>query len=134
MNILGLISQLIGIKTLRLTPWIPDLLDFKPQPRSENVEIQCLAITQLMNPDKVSWNTGLLKQLFDDASVKAILNIPQWFSHQADSWTWIHSSNRDLSVKSTFKEISKSNLLPPNNPILAKIWKAKIHDRLKLFL
>ena len=76
----------------------------------------------------------MLKQLFDDASVKAILNIPQWSSHQADSWTWIHSSNRDLSVKSTFKEISKSNLLPPNNPILAKIWKAKIHDRLKLFL
>jgi hypothetical protein len=57
-------------------PWIPDLPDFKPQPRSENIEIQCLAVAQLMNQDKVSWNTRLLKQLFDDASVKAILNIP----------------------------------------------------------
>ena len=57
-------------------PWIPNLPDFKPQPRSENVEIQCLTVAQLMNQDKVSWNTRLLKQLFDDASVKAILNIP----------------------------------------------------------
>jgi hypothetical protein len=59
-------------------PWIPSLPSFLPRPAVPSNSIQCLVVSQLMNLSKTAWDLGKLKSLFDDETIKAILNIPKW--------------------------------------------------------
>uniref|UniRef100_A0A2N9FSP0 CCHC-type domain-containing protein n=1 Tax=Fagus sylvatica TaxID=28930 RepID=A0A2N9FSP0_FAGSY len=77
---------------------------------------------------------GLVKQLFNEDSVRAILNIPKWFSGNEDKWIWLHSSNGVLTAKSAVKQIAKEAYDIPVNQSLGRIWKTRIHDRLKMHL
>ena len=87
-------------------PWVPDLPNFKPQPRKDLEVRQSMVVSQLMNKDKSWWDVGLLKNLFKEDTVQAILNIPRWQIHKFDSWVWVKTPSGELSVKSAFKEIS----------------------------
>ena len=44
---------------------------------------------------------------------------------------WLKTSNGDFSVKSAYKESNHDTLARHNNLVKAKIWKLRIHDRLK---
>uniref|UniRef100_A0A2N9FKX2 RNase H type-1 domain-containing protein n=1 Tax=Fagus sylvatica TaxID=28930 RepID=A0A2N9FKX2_FAGSY len=115
-------------------PWIPDLPNFKPQPRVSSGIPQCLVVAQLLRQDKMGWDKDKLKMLFDEDSVSAILNIPQWSKNQKDRWIWLRSSTGELSVSSAYKEIRKSEEFNQSNPVIGKIWKTSIHERLKMHL
>ncbi len=66
-------------------PWVPDLPNFNPQPREDLEVRQSMVVSQLMNRDKSWWYVGLLKNLFKEDTVQAILNIPRWQIHKSDS-------------------------------------------------
>uniref|UniRef100_A0A2N9J6I4 Reverse transcriptase domain-containing protein n=1 Tax=Fagus sylvatica TaxID=28930 RepID=A0A2N9J6I4_FAGSY len=85
-------------------PWIPSLPSFLPRPAVPSNSIQCLVVSQLMNHSKTAWDLGKLKFLFDDETIKAILNIPKWSIAQEDGWIWVKTNNGDFSIKSAFQE------------------------------
>ena len=58
-------------------PWIPSLPSFLPHPAVPSNSIQCLVVSQLMNHSKTAWDLGKQKFMFDDETIKAILNIPK---------------------------------------------------------
>jgi hypothetical protein len=66
-----------------------------------------MVVSQLMNKDKSWWDVGLLKNLFKEDTVQAILNILRWQIHKSDSWVWVKIPNGELSVKLAFKETSR---------------------------
>ena len=59
-------------------PWILELPHFKPQPNISIGNPQVLVVESLMLADKCGWDLSKLRQLFDDATIQAILNIPLW--------------------------------------------------------
>jgi hypothetical protein len=115
-------------------PWIPDLPSFKPQPKDSQTLRQSLVVSQLMNQDKSLWDVEVLKNLFEEVSVQAILDIPRWSTDHPDRWIWVKTSNGAFSVKSAFKEASKEIQPSLVNPVLGKIWKTHLHERLKLLI
>ena len=96
--------------------------------------MQSMVVSQLMNRDKSWWDVGLLKNLFEEDIVQAILKIPQWKIHQSDSWVWVKTPSGELSVKSAFKKISKNTHASLAIPVLGRIWKTRLHERQKLLL
>jgi hypothetical protein len=46
----------------------------------------------------------------------------------------VKTPNGELSVKSAFKEISEESHAPLTIPVLGRIWKARLHESLKLLL
>ena len=87
-----------------------------------------------MKPDKSNWDMELLKQVFDDNFVKAIVNIPKWSCEDEDKWIWLKTSNGSLSVKSAYKELSTGGNMDHPNPLLGKIWKTHLHACHKMLL
>ncbi len=115
-------------------PSVPDLPLFRPQPRNEANLRQSWSMAQLMKPNKSDWDLELLKQVFYDNSVKAIVNIPKWSCEDEDKWIWLKTSNGSLSVKSAYKELSTGGNMDHPNPLLGKIWKTHFHARHKMLL
>ena len=114
-------------------PWIPDLPGFVPLPRSSNDPPFSLVVAQLMDDGRNGWNMDKLSLYFDDNTVAAILNIPSNNWDIQDSWIWLHDPNGQLIVKSTFKELN-NNYGQVSSPVLGKIWKLSLHERLKTHL
>uniref|UniRef100_A0A2N9H2T2 RNase H type-1 domain-containing protein n=1 Tax=Fagus sylvatica TaxID=28930 RepID=A0A2N9H2T2_FAGSY len=71
-----------------------------------------------MNQDKSLWDVEVLKNLFEEVSVQAILDIPRWSTDHPDRWIWVKTSNGAFSVKSAFKEASKEIQPSLVNPVL----------------
>ena len=55
-------------------------------------------------------------------------------SQREDKWLWLKSHNGKLSVKSAYKELLDHSEPNESDQVKSKIWKSKIHDRLKMFL
>uniref|UniRef100_A0A2N9IVM2 Reverse transcriptase zinc-binding domain-containing protein n=1 Tax=Fagus sylvatica TaxID=28930 RepID=A0A2N9IVM2_FAGSY len=123
--------EIIGCMTILL-----HLLLFhgEPQPRVSSGIPQCLVVAQLLRQDKMGWDKDKLKMLFDEDSVSAILNIPQWSKNKKDRWIWLRTSTGELSVSSAYKEIRKREESSQSNPEIGKIWKTSVHERLKMHL
>ncbi|GMY33808.1 dehydrodolichyl diphosphate synthase 2 [Fagus crenata] len=101
--------RLVGSKENILVwgePWIPDLPFFLPIP-CENIDTtQVMAVDQLMSLRKNGWNVDKLKDLFDDATVLAIKNIPRWSPSQEDSWVLLKITIGDFSIKSVYRKLN----------------------------
>jgi hypothetical protein len=87
-----------------------------------------------MTQDKSGWDLSKLQNLFDDATIQAILNIPKWNTTQRDQWIWRKNFSGSLTVKSAYKEAINLDLLGPFPLIWGKIWKSHLHERLKMHL
>uniref|UniRef100_A0A2N9ETV9 Reverse transcriptase zinc-binding domain-containing protein n=1 Tax=Fagus sylvatica TaxID=28930 RepID=A0A2N9ETV9_FAGSY len=57
-----------------------------------------------------------------------------WSTDHPDRWIWVKTSNGAFSVKLAFKEASKEIQPSLVDPILGKIWKTHLHERLKLLI
>ncbi len=101
--------------------WVPDLPDLKPKPRIASKHPPSLVVANLLSFDGSGWDEGKLRELFDDESIRGILNIPKRKPSQADHWTWFKSTSGEFSVKSAYKEIINSRPNNYCNPILSKI-------------
>jgi hypothetical protein len=116
-------------------PWISGLPSFKACPRLDHQPFQSLAVSQLMSRDRTGWNSNLLHSFFDDPTIQAILNIPQWMPNQNDKWTWVKTMTGEFTMKSTFKEICYEGSLDIEvHLILQKVWKSTLHHRFKMLL
>ena len=63
-----------------------------------------------MLADKCGWDLSKLRQLFDDATIQAILNIPLWLRDRQDKWVWVKNHSGELTVKSAYREASSHEL------------------------
>nr|POF00550.1 putative ribonuclease h protein [Quercus suber] len=114
-------------------PWIPDKSGFIPSPRDQE-DNSCLVVSQLLNSSGSGWNDILLNDLFDHESIAAIKNIPIWSFGMGDRWTWTKSENGKFSVNSCYRLISDGDNSASSVSLTRKIWKANIHERLKMHL
>ena len=114
-------------------PWLPDKSGLIPTPRSQ-VNNSYLVVSQLLNSSGLGWNDILLNELFDHESIVAIKNIPIWSFGLEDRWTWTKSENGQFSVKSCYRLIIEGGNSSSSVSFTKKIWKASIHERLKMHL
>uniref|UniRef100_A0A2N9HLN9 Ribonucleotide reductase large subunit domain-containing protein n=1 Tax=Fagus sylvatica TaxID=28930 RepID=A0A2N9HLN9_FAGSY len=75
-----------------------------------------------------------LSQQFDEESVATILNIPRRNWVQQDTWCWSLTTNSQMTVKSAYKELCLHASQLGSAPLMEKIWKLSIHERLKMHL
>jgi hypothetical protein len=104
-------------------PWILDMNSFLPQPRDIVCTPQSMAVADLMTQDKLGWDMTKLNELFNDATVQAIKNIPYWSLGQEDRWIWLKTNSSELTIKSAYKELTHQDSNPHASTIFGKIWK-----------
>jgi hypothetical protein len=112
-------------------PWVPSLPSFLPRPKAGTVPNNMLVVANLINLETKSWRFGMLEEMFDLESVNAISNIVLPLVPRHDKLIWIDDPKGMFSVKSALK-LHQCHLWPENpDPIWRKLWKCKIHERLK---
>ena len=57
-------------------PWVPNLPNFKPVPKTTECTNSCLIVTHLLNPNGLRWDDEKLNTIFDKQSAKAIRSLP----------------------------------------------------------
>ncbi|GLT70458.1 hypothetical protein SLA2020_425380 [Shorea laevis] len=75
------------------SPWIPLMPNFKPRPNPRLVELPRFSVADLMLPGCRSWNSSLLRDLFDSTLVQHILSIHIPTICSFDTWVWAPSSS-----------------------------------------
>ena len=93
-----------------------------------------MAVADLMTQGKLGWDMTKLNELFNDATVQAIKNIPCWSLGQEDRWIWLKTNSSELTVKLAYKELTHQDSNPHASTIFGKIWQLPIHERLKMHL
>ena len=93
-----------------------------------------MSVDQLRSQDKLEWNDFILIFIFDDLTIVAIHNIPQWSLDHKNKWIWLHSNFGTLTVKSAYKVATDVEGGSQGDPVLGKIWKMDIHVWLKLLI
>jgi hypothetical protein len=86
-------------------------------------------VSQLITPEKSSWDMDLLKNFFDVNTVNAIQNIPIATSALADRWTWTKTNTGKFSVKSAYWLIGNSEGCEDIDQLKSSIWKRQLHKR-----
>jgi hypothetical protein len=118
------------------SPWIPTVPNFQPIPQVPGLVAQHpLAISDLINPDSLTWNLSLITFMVDSSSVTEILHIK--IRALSDALRWTASSSECFTTKSAHHLYSAHRLLQPS-PVLPTswkgLWKLKLNHRLQLFL
>ena len=115
-------------------PWIPDPPSFTPTPKVDANSDIALVVSQLLTPNRSSWDISKLRLLFEEQVVDLIQKIPIPNYHMEDSWSWTATNSGLFSVKSAYWLCREG--LPPSNfdYIRGPIWRSKIHERLKMHL
>jgi len=75
-----------------------------------------------------------LHATFDDASIEAILKIPIPMFQKEDKLVWVLDRKGVFSMRSAYCANQSIHFDDTNKNIWIGIWKAKIHERLKIFL
>ena len=119
-----------------LDPWVPWIEGFKPKPKDESIPCTPLVVENLINPKNESWNQTLMQQFFDQESVEAISKITIPLRLFEDKLMWVKNSKGEFSIKSSYfaNLPSSANGLGGEFWKKKKIWKLKMHDRLKMLL
>uniref|UniRef100_A0A2N9ET81 Reverse transcriptase domain-containing protein n=2 Tax=Fagus sylvatica TaxID=28930 RepID=A0A2N9ET81_FAGSY len=115
-------------------PWVPDCSSFIPRPKDDNGLLNSLVVSQLFNQEHTDWDEGKLQSLFEPDDVQAIKRITVPHHARSDGWIWTKSNNGDFSIKSAYwnaRCISDRGTL---DSIKEGIWKANLHERLKMLL
>jgi len=103
------------------SPWIPTLPNFRPIPRvSRLIAHRPLAISDLTNPDSLTWNLSLLTFLFDSSIVTEILSIK--IRANSDALLWTTSSSGSFTTKSAHHLYTSHRPLQ-SSPVISTSWK-----------
>lgn len=89
-------------------------------------------VKELKDPDANEWNLNLLKNIFTNDSILAIIKI-RWPSiSEEDKLLWKGKNSGAFLVKSSYS----INFLDEkeDDRTWAKLWEMKIHKRLKMFI
>ena len=92
-------------------------------------------VSHLINPDLHCWIPNLIRDLFDPASVQAILNKSIPTTPTPDKLIWVPDSRGSFSVKSAYHSIHTLSSQPiPTNTNWKKLWSLKFPEKTKMFL
>ncbi|KAK8478665.1 hypothetical protein V6N12_025295 [Hibiscus sabdariffa] len=78
--------------------WVPSLSDFKIA-SLRPYDTEATLVKHLINWEDSTWNFPLLRELFSDDEVEAIMRIPFSVHQHADSLVWHLSNNGEYVVK-----------------------------------
>ena len=106
--------------------WILGLRGSKPKLRDESVSLD-----PMINH---TWIERKLSELFAPESVAAIKRIPLPLSPKKDSLMWIKDPKGCFSVKSAYRSIQEIPTSDARVVNWQKVWKLRIHERLKMML
>jgi hypothetical protein len=76
----------------------------------------------------------MLKELFTNDSVEAILKIYIPTNPRHDKLSWILNSNSRFTVKFAFKCLQVGSQSNVDGGCWAKLWNLKMHERLNMFI
>jgi hypothetical protein len=115
-------------------PWVPGLQSFLPLPKDSSVNTNPLLVANLINFETNSWRYDLLDVLFDVESRVAIAKIVLPVIPRPDKLMWIADPKGVFSVKSVHKMDLNHAWPAVPDPTWQKLWKCKIHERLKTLI
>lgn len=117
-------------------PWVPSMPQYNPKPRRSTIKRASLTVKDLITMTG-EWNVNLLKECFDDTSVKAILKIPIPNALQLNNpiWFWAPASSGCFSIKSAYNSIIRHRrqvTSQMNSQTWRLLWRMRIHPRLQI--
>ena len=114
-------------------PWVPWIEGFIPTSRDTNSINSPLLVANLIDSANMCWKIEVVAVLFDLTFAKAISRIILPTIPQQDQLIWTPDPSGLFSVKSMFR-LSSTPIDPQPNPTWQKLWKLKLHERLKIFV
>ncbi|XP_060974183.1 uncharacterized protein LOC133039333 [Cannabis sativa] len=84
-------------------PWLPD--SGNPYITSSHIGLIGHTVSSLFSIDERSWDTDLVRDMFNDRDANLILSIPLSFSASSDFWSWSNESSGHFSVKSAYRSL-----------------------------
>ena len=85
-----------------IDPWIPDLPGFIPTTKVDANPDIALVVSQLLTPNRSSWDIPKSSMLFEEHVVELIQKIPIPSYPMEDSWSWTATNSGFFSVKSAY--------------------------------
>lgn len=115
-------------------PWIPTIQGFKPVPRN-NAHLSFNGVVADLKDPNGNWNYSLLNQLFIGETIHKIVAMHWIDNRRNDDLIWLPTRNGCFTVKSAYSLLTHpSTLGPPSSSIQNKLWRSKLHGRLKFLL
>lgn len=112
--------------------WIFELQD-KILIAKEGADVSYLEkVVDLREPHNMGWNEDLIRTFFEENSAEGILKIVWPANSREDKLIWYGNPRGQFSVGNCYDVNCNSSRL--NDEIWKKLWKAHIHERLKIFI
>lgn len=113
-------------------PWIPSLQGKVPVLKEGIPRGNWKLVADMGEPDGSGWQTELIKDIFSEESANAILSLHWPMDFEEDWLCWCGTDNGRFTVKSCY--VINCEGEEEGSRIWKILWKAQIHDRLKVFL
>lgn len=111
--------------------WIPSLPDKTPITK-EGVDLgRWTWLIDIRKDNRHRWNESMLQDICDDLLVEAILKV-NWDTIRGDDIIYWCGNTRGIFTVSNCYNLNYGNLYVENG-IWKSLWKAKVHERLKIF-
>ncbi|GER38093.1 RNA-directed DNA polymerase (reversetranscriptase)-related family protein [Striga asiatica] len=125
-------------------PWIPSSPNFRLIGRYENHH-NLEWVHQLMAANGREWNTNLIRSIFEEQDIKAILNTPLKNPQNSDKVVWHYDQKGNFSVKSAYNTFLKLEHIAKDTPESSVVntkmrrmwrvtWGLKVKQKLKHFI
>ena len=116
-------------------PWVPEAVNFMPQPKLEEYRKLTIKVSDLIDPTTKSWISDWVKELFAPTDARAILNMSIPMSQKEDKLVWLPDSKGRFSVKSIHNvAFAHSDCNGQPQACGSKLWKANFPERLKMLI
>ena len=116
-------------------PWVPEIVNFIPQPRLEEYRKLPIKVNDLIDPTSKSWISDWVKELFAPTDARTILNISIPMSHRQDKLVWLPDSKGRFSAKSIHNvAFAHPDCVGQPQACWSKLWKANFPERLKMLI
>lgn len=122
--------------------WLPVCPPRPPNCRGGGFQDPYLLVYHLIDHHRHEWRTEVLKQIFTDEDIRAILSIKPSRIPKEDSFIWAYTKSGSYSVKSRYdlatqlkdSDASVMVLEPSTNGIKHKTWSTRTSKKLKHFI
>lgn len=96
-------------------------------------------VSSLLNPDDGCWNIELIRQVFNEADVKLILQIPRHQNRREDRLVWHFNNDGIYTVKSGYHTYIQriredQGASQPSSQLWKRIWGAQVPNKFKHFI
>ena len=111
-----------GTRTLvTQEPWLPDTESGLISTRLGE-EFEKAKVNDLMIPEQLQWDQGLIRDLFSSRDSELILTMPLSFRRIEDMWYWLHDDKKHYTVKSGYRTLQERYPHPATH-LWTNMWK-----------